>query len=163
MAARFASPAPGEAALTAAINPCSPDVVTPVTSSVLLENLTPKTLFLPSAAFAFWILSSTSFETPDAARLLSTRSLMRNSPLASCSGVFVIFSPIDAPYQSTRNESPVSVIPNAILVGVDGSLPRRSRNPQNQTNGKVRIRTHIALMEFEIVPVTFQSVLSSAK
>ena len=88
---------------------------------------------------------------------------MRNSPAASCSGVFVIFSPIDAPYQSTRNESPVSVMPNAIFVGVDGSLPRRSRNPQNQTSGKVRVSTQNALIEFEIVPVTFQSVLSSAK
>src|SRR5688572_32630163 len=56
--------------------------------------------------------------------------------------------------QSTRKESPVSVMPNAIFVGVDGSLPRRSRNPQNQTSGKVRIRTHMALMEFEMVPVT---------
>src|SRR5687767_15814858 len=68
-----------------------------------------------------------------------------------------------APYPSTRKERPVSVMPIAILVGVDGSLPRLERNPQNATSGNVRIRIQIALIELESVPETAQSVLSSAK
>src|SRR5687768_13228235 len=88
---------------------------------------------------------------------------MRNDPEASCSGDRTELSPIDAPNQSTRNERPVKVIPIAILVGVDGSLPRRSRNPQKATSGNVRSKIQIALIEFEMVPVTFHSVLSSAK
>src|SRR5688572_11697758 len=68
-----------------------------------------------------------------------------------------------APYPNTRKDRPVSVMPIAIFVGVEGSLPRLDKNPQNATSGNVRIRIQIALIELESVPETAQSVLSSAK
>jgi hypothetical protein len=58
---------------------------------------------------------------------------------------------------------PVSVIPKAILVGVEGSLPLLSSHFQNQTSGKVSVTTQKGLIAFEMVPDTFQSVLRSAQ
>src|SRR5690348_13454090 len=54
-------------------------------------------------------------------------------------------------------------MPSAILVGVEGSLPRLSSCFQNQTSGKVSVMIQKGLMKFEKVPDTFQSVLSSAQ
>ncbi len=62
-----------------------------------------------------------------------------------------------------RNASPVSIIPKAIFVGVEGSSPRRSSQPQNATSGKVRSMTQPGLIAFEMIPVTFQSVFSFAQ
>ncbi len=54
-------------------------------------------------------------------------------------------------------------MPIAILVGVDGSRPRRSSHFQNQISGKVRRITQAGLIAFEMMPETFQSVLSLAQ
>src|ERR1044071_8664274 len=72
-------------------------------------------------------------------------------------------SPIFAAKYRTKKESPVSVIPIAILVGVEGSLPLLSSHFQNHTSGKVKETTHIGLIAFERVPVTFHSVFLSAQ
>jgi hypothetical protein len=54
-------------------------------------------------------------------------------------------------------------MPIAIFVGVEGSIPFLSSHPQNQTSGKVRVMIQKGLIAFEIVPETFQAVLSSAQ
>ena len=72
-------------------------------------------------------------------------------------------SPSFAAAKRIKNDSPVSVIPIAILVGVEGSLPLLSSHFQNHTSGKVSVTIQNGLIALEIVPVTFQSVLSSAQ
>ena len=72
-----------------------------------------------------------------------------------------------------KKESAVKVMPKAIFVGVEGSRPRLSRKPQNQTSGNVSVMTQNGLIEFEMMPpdslavsgekIVVQSVLASAK
>src|SRR6185503_20349166 len=118
---------------------------------------------LPSEFFASLILSRTSCGTPLARKESSERSLMRNEPVGSISGRTSFASPSFAAENRIRNDNPVSVIPIAIFVGVEGSLPLLSSHFQNHTSGKVNVTIQNGLMAFEIVPVTFQSVLSSAQ
>ena len=62
-----------------------------------------------------------------------------------------------------KKERPVRHMPIAILVGVAGSSPRLSSCFQNHTSGKVRMSTQPGLMELEMMPLTFQSVLLFAQ
>jgi hypothetical protein len=54
-------------------------------------------------------------------------------------------------------------MPIVILPGVEGSIPLPAIHCQNQTTGKVSATTQNGLMALEMMPDTFQSVLSLAQ
>src|SRR5687767_13501964 len=74
-----------------------------------------------------------------------------------------VASPTRAAMKRMKNERPVSIMPKAIFIGVDGSSPLLSSQRQNATSGKVKTMTQPALRAREIIPEAFQSVLSFAQ
>src|SRR5262245_26938348 len=74
-----------------------------------------------------------------------------------------MLSPCFAATNMTKNASDVATMPSVILTGVEGSRPRRSSQRHSEINGTVSTRTQPALMAFEMMPDTFQSVFSFAQ